>query len=68
MPDDWTLTTEQMTWMKQHHNLIEDAFEAEDMETLRKIAKSVSYKRAFGDMSFDEAFDRYECTLEGDTE
>lgn len=65
--DNWTLNAGQMTWMMHHHNLIEDAYAAEDMEVLRKIAESVSYKRAFGDMSFDEAYDRYECMLEDAT-
>ena len=62
--DNWTLTAEQMTWMAQHHNQIEEAFTAADIEWLRHLADTTDFKRAFGDMGFDEAYDRYECTLE----
>ncbi|MEO8396499.1 MAG: hypothetical protein ABI700_26130 [Chloroflexota bacterium] len=62
--DDWTLNADQMIFMLQHHNLIEAAYEADDLEALRKLADSDEYKAIFGAMSFDEAYDRYEGMLE----
>ncbi len=53
-----------MIFMLQHHNLIEAAYEADDLEALRKLAASDEYKTVFGAMTFDEAYDRYEEMLE----
>ena len=36
--DDWTLNTEQMIFMLQHHNPIEAAYEADDMESCENSA------------------------------
>lgn len=66
--DDWTLSDTQMEWMLQHINQIDEAFAADDLEWLRHLADASDYKRKFGEMSFDEAYDRYECTLEWDDE
>jgi hypothetical protein len=63
---EWTLSADQMIFMLQHHNGIEAAYEADDLEALRELAASDEYKAIFGDMSFDEAYDRYECTLESE--
>ncbi len=60
--DDWSLTAEQMLFMMRHHNPILAAYEREDMDFLRQLAASQDYKAAFGNMSWDEAFDRYEST------
>lgn len=60
--DDWSLTAEQMLFMLRRHNPILAAYEREDMDFLRQLAASDEYKAAFGKMSWDEAFDRYEST------
>jgi hypothetical protein len=65
--DDWTLTTDQMIFMLQHHNAIESAYRVNDLAFLRKLETSSHYKRVFGDMSWDEAYDRYEEMLDADT-
>lgn len=62
--DDWSLSADQMIFMLQNHNLITDAFENDDMQTLRELAESAEFKQVFGEMGFDEAYDRYECALE----
>jgi hypothetical protein len=62
--DDWTLTGSQMLFMLQHHNAIEAAFEADDMEFLRQLAQTDDFKRVFPDMGMDEAIDRYLSMVE----
>lgn len=62
-PDDWTLTTDQMIFMLQHHNPIEAAYRADNTAFLCELAESADFKRLFGDMTWDEAFDRYESAL-----
>ncbi len=62
--DEWTLNADQMVFMLQHHNPITAAYEADDLDFLRELADSQAYKSVFGMMSFDEAYDRYECMLE----
>lgn len=62
--DEWSLTTDQMVFMLQYHNQIETAYAAQDLDYLRELAASGAFQAIFGDMSFDEAYDRYECTLE----
>ena len=64
--DDWTLTADQMTFMFQHHNAIESAYASDDLEFLRQLAESDEYISVFGDMGWDEAYDRYETTLDED--
>lgn len=65
--DDWSLNPDQMLFMLEHHNLIMDAYAKEDMESLRQLATTKEYQAIFGEMRFDEAFDRYESNLEGDS-
>lgn len=62
--DDWTLNADQMVFMLQHHNPVAAAYEADDLGFLRALAETATYKAVFGAMRFDEAYDRYECTLE----
>lgn len=62
--DDWTLNADQMIFMLQHHNPIEAAYKENQMDYLRELADSITYKVVFGNISFDEAYDRYECMLE----
>lgn len=64
--DDWTLNADQMVFMLQYHNAVETAFENDDMEFLDELEASEEFQAVFGDMSFDEAYDRYETMLEGD--
>ena len=61
---EWSLTPAQMLFMLQRHNDIEVAFEENDMEALRNLAQSPEFVQLFGDMGFDEAFDRYEAAIE----
>lgn len=60
--DEWTLTPHQMLFMIQHHNFIEMAFEQDNLENLREFAASDEFRALFNEMSFDEAYDRYEST------
>jgi hypothetical protein len=62
--DDWSLNANQMLFMLEHHNPIETAYASDDLDFLSELAKSNAYIAAFGDMSWDEAYDRYECMLE----
>ena len=45
--------------MMQNHNVIERAFAADDLEFRREFAASDDFHTLFGDMGFDEAYDRY---------
>lgn len=65
--DEWTLTAEQFAVMVNCHNLIEDAYaaakngdDATFHRILDEIIASPEYQAAFGEMSWDEAYDRYE--------
>ena len=60
----WILNADQMTFMLQHHNAIETAYAANDIDFLRELAKSDAYRKLFGEMGWDEAYDRYETMLE----
>jgi hypothetical protein len=62
--DDWTLNTDQMIFMLQNHIAIELAFSNNDVEFLRNLEGTKEFQAFFGDLSFDEAYDRYECMLE----
>jgi hypothetical protein len=61
--DDWSLTTDQMIFMLQYHNPVEAAYAADNMAYLQSLAASDDYKAIFGDMNWDEAYDRYEEML-----
>jgi hypothetical protein len=68
--DDWSLTTDQMIFMLEHHNAIETADDEDDDTFFEQLINSIEFRALFGDMTFDEAFDRYETMLEagrGDT-
>ena len=62
--DAWVLNADQMIFMLQHHNAIEQAYENDDDAYFQNLTTSEDYRELFGDMSFDEAYDRYECTVE----
>ena len=59
----WTLTTDQMIFMLENHNIIEAAYSTNDLAALRHLADSRRYKAVFGEISWDEAFDRYETAI-----
>jgi hypothetical protein len=60
----WILNADQMTFMLQHHNVIEAAYASDDLDFLRRLAASETYRGLFSDMGWDEAYDRYETMLE----
>lgn len=62
-PDECALTPDQLAFMVQHHDFIEAAHAADDRKGLDDLARSEAYRTYFGDMPFDEAYDRYECML-----
>ena len=61
--DAWTLTTDQMIFMLENHNFIESAYSTDNLAALRDLAASRRYKAVFDDMTWDEAFDRYETAI-----
>ena len=61
----WILNADQMTFMLQHHNVIEAAYSSNDLDFLCELAASEPYLAVFGHMGWDEAYDRYETLLEG---
>jgi hypothetical protein len=61
--DDWTLNTDQMIFMLQYHNPVEAAYASDDVAYLRQLESSDEYKALFDQMSWDEAYDRYEESL-----
>lgn len=58
----WALEGEQFNFMIRNHDAIMAAYAAEDRVPLDELERSEEYKRLFGDMPWDEAFDRYEET------
>ena len=62
--NEWTLNPHQMLFLMQNHNVIAAAYAEDNIEFLRQFADSDRFKDLFGDMGFDEAYDRYETTLE----
>ena len=59
--DDFSLNAAQMVFMINHENAIEQAYSAHDMSFLHQLAASSEFKLLFGDMGWDQAYDRYEC-------
>jgi hypothetical protein len=57
---DWALTDEQFQYFKLYQQMIEDAFKEDNMEGLRAFAEGESFLAKFGDMGFDEAYDRFQ--------
>lgn len=64
MSDDWNLTDDQMFFLMQRYNSIHLAYENGGVEYLDRLEHSTEYRMLFGNMSLDEALDRYECTME----
>ena len=65
---EWEINSDQMLFMLQHNNDILLAFENDDMSYFKTLVSTVDYRKLFEDMSFDEAFDRYETMLEEDSD
>lgn len=67
--DDWTLTPIQYDWFFRHKHVIDawahaggdDEYAAASVD---ELIYSDKFAELFGDMSFDEALDRFECMLE----
>ncbi len=67
-PDNetWALEGAQLAFMLQHRDRIESAYQADDMASLDALEASSEYKTLFGDMPWDEAYDRFEETWWGE--
>lgn len=61
--EEWALNPDQMLFMLQHHNAIEAAFANDDTAWVAEFMATSEYRALFGEMGFDEAYDRYETTL-----
>jgi len=62
--DDFTLTVDQMIFMMNAINAIEQAEADDDKQFFIDLKESEEYQRLFGQMSIDQAIDRFELTLE----
>jgi hypothetical protein len=60
--DSWALEGAQLAFMLQHQDQIESAYEASDLSSLDALIVSNEYRALFGDMPWDEAYDRFEET------
>jgi hypothetical protein len=66
---DYQLTSAQMAFMREHHEIIERAYDAdrrgqrrESLDMIQELTSSLAYQNLFGDMTWDDAIDRYEDT------
>ena len=58
--DDFSLNAAQMVFMMNSENAMRKAESEDDVQFFRNLAASDEYKALFGDMSIDQAIDRYE--------
>ncbi len=58
--DDFSLNAAQMVFMMNSENAMRKAELEDDVQFFRNLAASDEYKALFGDMSIDQAIDRYE--------
>jgi hypothetical protein len=61
--DDFTLNAAQMQFMINAHNAAEAAYENQDWTIIDEITASNEWRQLFGDMSWDQAYDRYEIVM-----
>lgn len=61
--DDFTLNAAQMQFMINAHNAAEAAYASKDWTVIDEITSSDEWRQLFGDMSWDQAFDRYELMM-----
>jgi hypothetical protein len=52
-----------MLFLLQHHNAIEAVYRNEDTTWVETLMADEAYQTLFGNMGFDEAYDRYETML-----
>src|SRR5688572_14316870 len=66
--EGWAMEGAQLAFMLQHKDHIEAAYDADDMKFIEVLETSEEYRGLFGDMPWDEAYDRFEETwwVEGD--
>jgi hypothetical protein len=62
--NSFTLTIDQMIFMMNAINAIEQAEEEDDKQFFTDLKESAEYKTLFGEMSIDQAIDRFELTLD----
>lgn len=63
--DDWILSIEQLVFMFDRHYDIARAEKADDDAWFQQLMGSEEWRDVFGNMGFDEAYDRYECVRDG---
>jgi len=61
--NDWALEGDQFIFMFERHNAIMGAIERDDDDFLLGLADSEAFKKLFGSVGWDEAFDRYEAAV-----
>jgi N-acyl-D-aspartate/D-glutamate deacylase len=61
--DDFSLNAAQMEFMLRVHNAAEKADASEDDAFFDQIVASEEWKHLFDDMSWDQAWDRYEIMI-----
>ena len=65
--DDWTLTPDQYDWFARHWTVIDHWAQDDDPDadiSVDELIYNAEFTELFGDMSFDEALDRFECMNE----
>ena len=61
--DDFTLNTAQMTFMINIDAAAEQADQNDDFAFFDELVASDGWRQLFGDMSWDQAYDRYEIMI-----
>lgn len=58
--EDFSLTAKQLVFLINAENAMRKAEADDDLQFFRNLAASDEYKALFGEMSIDQAIDRYE--------
>jgi hypothetical protein len=61
--DDFTLNAAQMQFMINAHNAAETAYASKDWTIIDEVTASEEWRQLFGEMSWDQAYDRYEIMM-----
>ncbi len=61
--DEFTLNAAQMQFMINAHNAAEAAYATQEWGVIDEITASNEWRQLFGDMSWDQAYDRYEIMM-----
>jgi GTP1/Obg family GTP-binding protein len=64
--DNWTLTEDQLRFMVIWYPSLRNIDNTFFKEFVDIIDNSDAYKQLFGDMPWDEAYDRFDCWLDGE--